>query len=76
MDFNLLMEYVGILEVSGDTTSVSETLASMENMNFDDSQKEILRVFKSQVCKNQSFSKDKLIKYWSGEIGYEQIEEK
>lgn len=76
LDFNLLLEYVGLLEVTGDTTSASETLERMESLHFDDSQKEILRAYRSQAHKNQSFSRDKLIKYWSGEIGYEQLEEK
>ena len=74
LNFNLLLEYVGLLEVTGDTTSASETLTKMESMNFDASQKEILSVYKNQVHRRQSFSKEVLMKYWTGEIAYEQIE--
>jgi hypothetical protein len=48
----------------------------MDNINFNDSEKEILSVYRKQVHNTQLLSKDKLKKYWTGEIGYEQIEEK
>lgn len=76
IDFNLLLEYVGLLEVTGDTTSAKEILTKMQRMDFDDSQREILSMYKTQVHKSQSLSIDKLREYWSGQIGYEQIEER
>jgi tetratricopeptide (TPR) repeat protein len=76
LDFNLWLEYVGLLEVTGDTTSASETLARMDSTNFGDSQKEMLSIYRTKVHKSQLLSKAKLRKYWTGEIGYEQIEEK
>lgn len=75
-DFNLLLEYVGLLEITGDTTSGGEVLTRMERLNLDSSQKEILSAYRTQVYKRQSLSMDKLRKYWAGEIGYEQVEEK
>jgi tetratricopeptide (TPR) repeat protein len=74
LDFNLLLEYVGLLEVTGDTTSASETLAKMENMNIDDPHREILNVYENQIHKRQSFSREVMAKYWAGEITYEQVE--
>ncbi len=40
-------------------------------MKLEDYQKDILDMYKEQ-----SVSKEKLIKYWTGEIGYKQISEK
>jgi tetratricopeptide (TPR) repeat protein len=76
LDFNLWLEYVGLLEITGDTTRTNEILTRMDNTNFKNSEKEILSVYRTQVHKTQLLSKDKLKKYWTGEIGYEQIEEK
>lgn len=76
LDFNLWIEYVGLLEITGDTTRTNEILTRMDNTNFNDSEKEILSVYRTQVHETQLLSKDKLKKYWTGEIGYEQIEEK
>ena len=70
-DFNLMMEYVGVLEMSGDTTLADKTLTKMKTMNFDDSQKQIIELYKTQ-----SVSKRQLLKFWRGEIGFEQIVEK
>lgn len=53
IDFNLLLEYVGLLEVTGDTTSAKEILTKMQRMDFDDSQREILSMYKTQVHKSQ-----------------------
>lgn len=71
LDFNLLLGYVGLLDVTGDTTSARKTLTRMESMNFGDSEKEILRAYVRSF-----FSKDVLTKYWKGEITYDQIEMK
>jgi tetratricopeptide (TPR) repeat protein len=70
-DFNLMIEYVGILEMFGDTTLADETLRRMKNMNFDKSQKQILELYKEQ-----SVSKEQLFRFWSGEIGPAEIERK
>jgi tetratricopeptide (TPR) repeat protein len=76
LNFNLLLEYVGVLEMTGDTTTANRVLTKMETMSFDDSQKEILSTYNNEVYRKQSFSKELLVKYWKGEIAYEQIEEK
>ena len=69
LDFNLMMEYVGILETADDTTLANEILGKMENMNFDESQKQMI-----EFAKRQPFQKQKLKKYLAGEIEYSQIE--
>jgi tetratricopeptide (TPR) repeat protein len=68
LNFNLMMEYIGVLEASGDTTLANKTLDRMEKMNFDESQKEII-----QFSKHQSSSKNNLKRYLKGEIEYTQI---
>jgi tetratricopeptide (TPR) repeat protein len=73
LDFNSLLEYVGLLEVTGDTTSAGEMLTKMESMNFDDSEKQILSVYRSQVHSRQSYTKEVLMKYWTGEISYDMV---
>jgi hypothetical protein len=69
LDFNLMMEYVGILQTAGDTILANEILGEMDNMNFDEAQKKMI-VF----AKRQPFPKQKLKKYLAGEIEYSQIE--
>jgi tetratricopeptide (TPR) repeat protein len=76
LDLNLLLDYVGFLEVTGDTTTANETLTKMEKMNFDDAQKQIFTAYKSHMHKRQSFFKEVLIQYWKGEITYDQVEAK
>lgn len=69
-NFDLLMEYVVILEASGDTMKSKKILTDMKEMDFEEYQVEIIDLYKEQVK-----SKEGLIKYWIGEIEYEQIEE-
>ncbi|WP_184493403.1 tetratricopeptide repeat protein [Algoriphagus iocasae] len=71
LNFDLLIEYVGILEASGDTTKANKTLTDMKEMDFEDYQIEMIDLYKEQAV-----SKKQLIKYWTGEIEYEQIGEK
>jgi len=71
LNFDLLIEYVGILEASGDTTKVNKILNDMKEMDFEDYQIEMIDLYKEQAV-----SKKQLIKYWTGEIEYEQIGEK
>ena len=70
-NFDLLIEYVGILEASGDTTKADKTLSDMKEMDFEDYQTEMIDMYREQAV-----SKKQLIKYWTGEIEYEQIGEK
>ncbi|MCB0459800.1 MAG: hypothetical protein KDC74_07285 [Flavobacteriaceae bacterium] len=71
LNFDLMMEYVGILEASGDTLMADKTLNDMKEMDFNDYQKKILDLYKEQ-----SVSKEQLLRYWNGEIEYDQIGEK
>lgn len=71
LNFDLLIEYVGILEASGDTTKANKILTDMKEMDFEDYQIEMIDLYKEQAV-----SKKQLIKYWTGEIEYEQIGEK
>lgn len=70
LNFDLMIEYVGILEVSGDTTKADKFLHNMKKMNFEDYQKEILALYKEQ-----NFSKEQIFKYWKGEIEYDHLGE-
>ena len=70
LNFDLLIEYVGILEASGDTTKANKILTNMKEMDFEDYQIEMIGLYKEQAV-----SKKQLIKYWAGEIEYEQIGE-
>ena len=71
LNFDLLIEYVGILEASGDTTKANKILTDMKEMDFEDYQIEMIDLYKEQAV-----SKKQLIKYWTGEIEYEQLGEK
>lgn len=71
LNFDLMIEYVGILEASGDSLKADKILSEMKEMNFEDYQIEMIDFYKEQAV-----SKKRLIKYWTGEIEYEQIGEK
>ena len=71
LNFDLMMEYVGILEASGDTLKADKILNNMKEMDFENYQLEMLDLYKKE-----SVSKEQLTKYWTGEIKYEQIGEK
>lgn len=71
LNFDLMIEYVAVLEASGDTLQANQILADMKEMDFKEYQLEILDFYQ-----NKSASKEQLIKYWEGEIEYEQIGEK
>jgi len=68
LNFDLMIEYVGILEASGDTLKADKILSDMKEMDFEDYQIEMLDMYKEQ-----SVSKEQLVKYWTGEIKYDQI---
>lgn len=71
LNFDLLIEYVGILEASDDTVKADKILNEMKQMYFEDYQKDILEIYKGQYV-----SKEQVFKYWKGEIEYDQIGEK
>jgi len=71
LNFDLMIEYVGILEASGESLKADKILSEMKEMNFEEYQLEMIDLYKEQVV-----SKKQLIKYWTGEIEYEQIGEK
>lgn len=71
LNFDLMIEYVGILEASGDSLKADKILSLMKEMDFKDYQIEMIDLYKEQAV-----SKKQLIKYWTGEIEYEQIGEK
>lgn len=68
LNFDLLIEYIGVLEASGDTMMAGNVLNDMKEMNFEEHQKEMLDLYMEQ-----SLSKEQLFKYWKGEIEYDQI---
>jgi tetratricopeptide (TPR) repeat protein len=70
LNFNLYIEYIGILESSNNIILYDETIAEMKSMNFTESQKEILDLYQTQ-----HISKAELIKYWNGEISYNDLGE-
>lgn len=65
-----MLEYVGILEASGDTLAANRTLAKMKEMDFEYYQREMVALYKEQAV-----TKEQIIKYWNGEIKYEDIGE-
>lgn len=71
LNFDLLIEYLGILEASGDAANANKILTDMKEMDFEDYQIEMIDLYKEQAV-----SKMQLMKYWTGEIEYEQIGEK
>lgn len=71
LNFDLFIEYVEILEAYGDSAKADKILTDMKEMDFEDYQIEMIELYKEQAI-----SKKQLIKYWSGEIKYEQIGEK
>ncbi len=71
LNFDLLIEYVGVLEASGDTTKADKILTDMKEKDFEGYQIEMIDLYKEQAV-----SKKQLIKYWTGVIEYEQIGEK
>jgi tetratricopeptide (TPR) repeat protein len=71
LNFDLMIEYVGILEASGDSLKADKILYEIKEMDFKDYQIEMIDLYKEQAV-----SKKQLIKYWTGEIEYEQIGEK
>jgi tetratricopeptide (TPR) repeat protein len=71
LNFDLWIEYVGIMEASGDTTKANKILSDMKEIDFEDYQIEMIDLYEKQAI-----SKKQLIKYWKGEIKYEQIGEK
>jgi tetratricopeptide (TPR) repeat protein len=71
VNFNLLIQYVEILQSSADTLKADEILTNMKKMDFEDYQIEMVDLYTEQKV-----SKEKILKYWSGEIDYNEIGEK
>ena len=67
-NFDLLIEYIGILEVYGDTIKANKILNEMEDMGFEKYQLEMVDLYRKQ-----NFSKEVIFKYWRGEIEYSQV---
>ncbi|MFC6999042.1 tetratricopeptide repeat protein [Rufibacter roseus] len=68
LNFDLRLEYIGMLEAAGDTASANREFELMKLKDYKDFQKDILDKYKDIYV-----SKEKLTKYWTGEISYEQI---
>lgn len=68
LNFDIYMEYIGILESSNDSNQYNQMIAKLKKMNFNQSQKEIIDAYQTQ-----HISKTKLLKFWNGEISYEDI---
>lgn len=71
LNFDFMIEYIEILEASGATLKADKVLNDMKQMDFEDYQKEKLEVYKEE-----SISKERIAKYWAGEIKYDEIPEK
>lgn len=71
LSFDLMLEYVGLLEASGDSLKADIILSEMKEMEFEEYQMEMIDLYEEQVV-----SKKQLMKYWTGEIEYEQIGER
>ena len=71
LDFNLRLEYIGILESYGDTVSASSNLQRMRQFDYPEEQKKMLELYEQK-----SASKEQLVRFWNGEIDYDEIEEK
>ncbi|WMJ74008.1 hypothetical protein RCC89_12660 [Cytophagaceae bacterium ABcell3] len=69
VNFDLMLEYVGVLEASGHILLAEKTLSEMKKMDLQDYQNEIIDLYKKQ-----KLSKKQLIKYWNGEIQFNEIE--
>ncbi|OEJ99477.1 hypothetical protein [Roseivirga misakiensis] len=67
-NFDLLLEYYGSLEASGDSIGANSLLVNLRRMELEDYQIEILDQYK-----NQYISKNEFIKFWKGEINYDQL---
>ena len=67
-NFDLLLEYYGSLEASGDSIGADSLLVNLKRMKLEDYQNEILDQYKDQYI-----SKNEIIKYWKGEINYDQL---
>lgn len=67
-NFDVMLEYVGVLDAAGDSVKGDEMLKNMREMNFTYDQKKILEVYREA-----SVPKQKLLAYWRGSIPYEQI---
>jgi tetratricopeptide (TPR) repeat protein len=68
-NFDVMLEYVGVLDMSGDSTKANETLREMASINFEDYQLNILEVYRES-----SISKVQVMAYWKGEITFDQIQ--
>jgi hypothetical protein len=67
-NFDVMLEYVGVLDAAGDSSKCDELLKSMSEMNFSYDQKKILEVYREA-----SVPKERLFAFWRGSIPYEQI---
>ncbi|MGC6432034.1 MAG: hypothetical protein ACON5F_13395 [Jejuia sp.] len=69
-NFDLMIEYVGVLESSGDSLKANKIILDMKEMNFEEYQKEMLDLYQ-----DQRVSKKSIFEFWDGEIDYDQIGE-
>lgn len=67
-NFNLMLEYVDVLEGSGDSLKAESTLQELKDMHFENYSSDMIDLYREQVV-----SKKMLFQYWKGEIGYDQI---
>ncbi|MEX2231419.1 MAG: hypothetical protein WD824_04630 [Cyclobacteriaceae bacterium] len=69
LDFNLRLEYIGILESYGDTVSASSNLQRMRQFDYPEEQREILEFYEPNAA-----WKEQLLKFWNGELEYDEIQ--
>lgn len=70
-NFDLLMEYIDVLRISGDSLEADNFLKAMKEMDFEAYQIEMLDLYKEEYVPKEQF-----IKYWKGELEFDQIGEK
>lgn len=66
LNFNLMIEYITMLDFSGDTTSANQTLRKLKGMNLDETQNQIIDLYRHS-------SIEQIKQYWKGEISYDEI---
>ncbi len=68
-NFDLMIEYLGVLKMKEDTIKMNRVMTSMNNMPWADYQLQILEAYQEQTI-----AKEQLKRFWKGETGLEDLE--
>lgn len=71
LNFDLWMEYIGLLDMSGDTLLANMKLEKLKGLSSSESQKEMLTMYNGG-----NHNKKWLKQYWDGKIDYNQLLDK